>query len=237
MKRMTFLSIALSEIAALGVALGLLIGFSPSFCAFAFSLGAVLFFWRKTGKNGADEESFIGFIYAASAALGIILISLNPLVESKGVDLVSGNLLYCTGEDLASIFMTTVIIGAVHFLCRRPFVYVAYDRETATAQGLRGGMWDALLLVSIGFVISFSIRLTGVLFVFGSLIIPALAALTLTRKVKNIFVCSVIFAVAGNIAGFLFSFYFDVPTSPAIVCCYAAGYIICSAVSSLSRRA
>jgi len=227
LKNMTFLSIALSEIAALGVAIGLGLGLQPGFAALLLTFAAVAWFWQQGRKGHRTNEGVIGVLYATSAALAIIVIARNPMLESRGVDLVSGNLLYCTGVDLVAVAAVTMVVALPHILFRRQFLFVSFDQETAKAQGLRSDAWDLALMLSIGLCISVCMRFAGVLFVFASLIIPGMTGLVLFRRVGTIFVASMVLVLAAVILGFAASYRYDLPTSPAVICFYALFYGAC----------
>jgi ABC-type Mn2+/Zn2+ transport system permease subunit len=59
--------------------------------------------------------------------------------------------------------------------------------------------------------------MVGDLFVFGFLVIPPVTAMLLTRKVKAIFILSVIIGALAPLVGLILAFIADVPASPAIV--------------------
>jgi len=226
MRNMTFASIAISETAALGAAVGLLLGFAPSFMAFIFVLIVLLVFWSMSRNSIGMHESIIGVLYVFCAAAGIVIISQNPLIESHGVDFVSGNLLYCTVTDLVHMGVVILITAVIHFIFYKEFIFICFDRETATGLGIKVNRHDFVLLLTIGLCISFCIKLTGVLFVFASMIIPPLISLNIFKKIKNIFVSSVIIVSFCIICGLIVSYKYDLPTSPVIICVYGAVYML-----------
>ena len=227
LKNMTFISIALAEIAALGVAIGLALHLQPGPIALLLTFAAIIWFWQQGRKGRRATEGQIGVLYAASAALATIVIALNPMLETHGVDLLKGNLLYTTGGDLVVVAVVAGIVALPHILFRRQFLFVSFDQETARAEGLRSHLWDLVLMLSIGFFIALCMRFVGVLFVFASLIIPGMAGLALFGRVHLVFYASVIVALCSVLIGFVASFRFDLPTSPAIICTYALFYGAC----------
>lgn len=225
MKGMTFIAIALSEIAALGVALGFVFHLLPDAAALAAELAGVIYFWRHSRAGKGQTDGVIGFIYATAAAVVLLIISKNPRLEAHGIDLISGNLLYSTLPDLVVIALVALVIAVLHLLFRREFLFVSFDRETARTLGLKSGGFDLLLMLTFGVVIAFSMKLTGMLFVFASLIVPGLAALSVARRVHRVFLASVVFAAAAVVIGLTASFHFDLPSSPTIICVYALCFL------------
>jgi len=234
LKKMTFISIALAEIAALGVALGFLLNISPNTVSLMATILGILFFWFRSKKLTTPHESIIGLIYAVSAALGILLIARNPLMESTGIDLISGNLLYCNYADIWNMVIIVIIISIVHIIFYKEFIFISFDRETAQAEGLKTGFYDFVLMLTIGLCISFCMKLTGVLFVFASMIIPGLITLNLFKKVSYIIFSSIIIAAICVVLGISASYKFDLPTSPSIICFYGIFYLFSQIGKKLS---
>lgn len=226
LRKMTFVSIALSEVAALGVAVGLLLNFSPNISAFLATFLGILFFWYRSKKLTGIHEGVIGLIYAVSAALGIVLIARSPLIEARGIDLISGNLLYCTFKDIINVSIVTIIVALIHALFFKEFIFISFDRETAQTEGLKTSILDFMLLMTIGICISFCMKLTGILFVFSSMIIPGMIALNIFKKIKYIFIGSGFTVIICIVCGLITSYKFDTPTSPTIICFYGLVYIL-----------
>ncbi len=236
MRNMTFVSIALSETAALGVALGFALRFDPTMAAFLATIAAVVFFWQRNRRWHSTDEGLIGVLYAASAALAVVVVARNPMMESHGIDLVSGNLLYCTAGDLLAVSAMCAAVAIPHALFRKEFLFVSFDRETAKAQGLRADLWDLVLMLSIGFCIAVCMQLTGVLFVFASLIVPGMASLILFRRVSAVFAASVALVILSVPLGLVVSYRGDLPTSPTIICVYALFFAATSLWRTLRTR-
>lgn len=236
MKDMTFIAMALSEMAAVGVALGLLADWNPNLTGLAATLAGVLFFWHRARSGRGTTEGLIALIYVASAALVLILISQNPRLEAHGIDLLSGNLLYSTTTDLVVLGAVAAGIGVLHVMFRREFLFVGMDPETAATLGVKASRFDLLLLLTIGAAIAVSLKLTGILFVFGSLIIPGLTALLWAGRVTAVFAGSVLVAAVCVVLGMGVSYGWDLPSSPAILCTYALAYAAAATASWLRRR-
>lgn len=227
LKRVVFIGLALSEIAALGVALGFLLGFRSEIAALFLVFGSIIFFWKQ-GKEEKQlsNESVIGAIYVISGALGLILISKNPRVEASGFDLVKGNILYTMTSDLWFLGVLAVVIVVTHILLYKEFLFVSFDRETAHTVGLNTSLYEFILYLSIGIVVAVSMRVGGILFVFGSMVVPPLISLTLFKKVNLIFVFSIIVATISVIIGLILSYFVDLPTTPTILCIYGLVFLL-----------
>ena len=225
LRRIVFIGLALSQIAALGAALGLFFGWSTDAVALAATFIGSMFFWKPYRNPSLTDESLIGFVYAIAAAVGVILLTKNPAIEAGGIDLVGGNILYTTSADIRTLVILAIIVFAVYGAFARKFLFVSFDKETAHTVGMKTGFYEFLLYLSIGTAIALSIRIGGILFVFSSLIVPPMAGLSLFRNFRLIFISSVVFAVVSVLAGTFLSYFLDLPTSPTILCLYGVLFI------------
>jgi zinc transport system permease protein len=233
LKRIVFLGIAISEVSALGVAAGLMIGLDPTASALALALGATIAFWLFGERRSVSRESIIAFAYTMAAALAVILVAKNPAAESKGLDLVTGNLLYVRARDLIIMGIVAATILGVHIALVKSFLFVSFDRETASAVGLRSGWYDLLIYLSLGVSVAVSMKISGILFVFGSLVVPPLAGMLFGRRMGAILLAATLFAVASCVGGVLLSVRLDWPTAPTIVLVMCALFLVLAA----TRRA
>ncbi|MCM8760552.1 MAG: metal ABC transporter permease [Candidatus Omnitrophica bacterium] len=236
LKRIVFMGIALAEVAALGVALGLFAGLDPFSCAFVSTLTAVAIFWLAQTERSVSRESFIGFVYVFCAALAVILIAKNPMAEAMGVNLTSGSLLYTTWHDIEVLGASVIIIISVHLALFRKLIFVSFDKETAFTARIRADAIDLILYITIGVTISLATKICGVLFVFASLLIPAMVGLVVARRVRTIFIIACSASCLCVTAGLIFSYLWDLPTNPMIVVIYGVFFAIVLAVNYLRKR-
>ncbi len=230
LKRIVFVGIALSEIAALGIALGFFLGISPNLVSLILTIAGVILFWAPFYESRITKESLIGFSYAFAAALVVLVVSKSPMIEAQGVDLISGNLLYASKNDLFILSAVSLILIVPHILLSRRLVFVSFDKETAKASGFRAEYYELFIYISVGLAIASCVRVAGVLFVFASLVIPPMIALNAFKKMRHAFLMSVSTTIVCVFSGVLVSYKADLPTSPAIValycCLFIAGVIV-----------
>lgn len=226
LKRIIFMGIALSQTAALGVAIGLFIGVEPVLSAFVLTLIAIVVFWMPFSERNISREALLGFVYAFSAALSIILIAKNPQAQAHGLNLISGNLLYTSVSEIRLLFIAALSVALAHAVFFKEFLFVSFDRDTALAGGVNANLFDFLLYLSIGVMISLSMRVAGVIFVFSSLVIPAMTAIMLMGTIGKIFLVAPLLAACGVMMGLGFSYVWDLPSGPAVTGMYGVLFFI-----------
>src|SRR5206468_6365542 len=113
-----------------------------------------------------------------------------------------------------------VAVGIMHFVLRRNFLLVSFDRDKAYQQGLRVPWWDFLFYAMFGLVVTIFVRIAGVLLVFSYLIVPAVSAITLARSLPARLLVGWVISMIGGIDGLFLSFYWDFTSGAEIVCTY-----------------
>ena len=166
------MGIALSEVAALGVAAGLFLGIRPEASAAALAVGVSLLLWISGRRPALPQQAVLGLVYCLAAAVAIIILAVNPMAEAHGVDLISGNLLYTAGSDLLLLAVLAGATFALHLLLLRNFLFVSFDPETARPLGIDDRRYEFLMYLTLGLGIAVSMKTTGILYVFSTMVIP-----------------------------------------------------------------
>ncbi len=223
-----FIDIAMAQMASLGICLAVLLhldleGWTTFFIALGFTLlGAAIF--SVTGKRASQipQEAVIGISYVVAAAVAILLLSRAAEGDEEIKNMLVGNILLVTPREVWERFALFVIVGVVHFICRKNFLLVSFDRDGAYRAGLRVRWWDFLFYALFGLIVTSFVRIAGVLLVFSYLIVPAVCGINLARRSGVRLLLGWIIALIGGVAGLFFSYWWDLPSGAAIVCTFGA---------------
>jgi zinc transport system permease protein len=235
LRRIVFLGVALSEAAALGVALGLFVGWNPEATAAGLTLLTALLLSLSGRYRVLSQESLIGWTYVVAAGVAIILIARNPIAEAHGLDVVSGSLLYASRRELWQLGVLAGVVLPIFIALQRVFLFVSFDKETARSMGLATSAYEFCFYACLGLSISLAMKTAGILFVFASLLIPGMISLSLFRRMWQILLGAVLVVIVSVPAGIGVSYQADLPTGPAVVCVYAALFLITSGVGAIYR--
>lgn len=236
-----FIDIAMAQMASLGICLAVLLhlnlGGWPAFgIALGFTLlGAALF--SITGKRASEipQEAVIGISYVVAAATAVLLLSRAAEGDEEIKNMLVGNILLVSPLDVWKCFGLFVLVGFVHFVLRRSFLLVSFDREAAYERGLRVRWWDFLFYALFGLVVTSFVRIAGVLLVFSYLIVPAVCGINLAKSLGKRLLVGWLIALFGGIAGLFLSYQWDLPSGAAIVCTFGALLVIISVGGLLLR--
>lgn len=240
-REVIFVDIALAQVAALGSAAAVLVGYEiDTPVAYWMSLGftmagAAVFALSRTRERRVSQEAVIGVVYAVSAAAAVLLLDRAPHgIEHIKVMLV-GSLLTVTAPTVLKTAVLYGAIGVFHWLARTPFFLISTDPEDARRRGLAVRWWDFLFYASFGIVVTSSVRIAGVLLVFAYLIVPALAGVAWGTRWRVRLALGWSLSAAASFVGMAGSAVLDLPTGALIVCVFGVTLVVVLAATALVR--
>ena len=232
-REVIFVDLALAQVAALGTCLALLLGHDAHdlqtyLWSFGFTLvGAAIFAATRAKEHQqVPQEALIGIVYVVAAALGILLLSRSAEGNEELRRTLIGDVLLVTPKEVLKTFVIFLGIGAVHFIFRKKFLMISFEPERAVAEKLAVRWWDFLFYSLFGLVVTSFVQIGGVLLVFSYLIIPAVCANFLARKLGALLVIGWATATLASVTGLYVAYKFDFPTGAAIVCTLGAALIL-----------
>src|SRR5256885_5233329 len=237
-----FMDIAMAQMASFGICLAVLLhldleGWTTFGIALGFTLvGAAVF--SVTGKRSSQipQEAVIGISYVVAAAAAVLLLSRAAEGDEQIKQMLVGNILLVTPLEVWKCFALSVAVGIVHFVLRKNFLLVSFDREAAYRQGLRVRWWDFLFYAVFGLVVTSFVRIAGVLLVFSYLIVPAVCGISLARGISRRLLVGWMITLLGGVGGLFLSYWWDLPSGAAIVCTFGALLVVISLIGLWRRR-
>ena len=183
------------------------------------------------------EDSVIGIFFAASFALGIVIISLAPGYSGSVQDFLFGSIVGVSNEDITQAAIMGAVILLVLWLFHRQIVTVSLDRESARAVGLPVLALDIVLYVLVTISVVLGLQTLGNVLVLALLVIPASAARLACRRLGSMMVFSPVFGGICSIVGLYLSWAFNLPTGGTIVLSMVAAFVLVWAVTAVRSRA
>jgi len=250
LRRMIFLGVALPQLSAAGIAFAFLayrtvVGVhaheEPSERAlamagsFAFTLVGLLVLAALERRGRETVEARIGTTYALAASATILFLAADPYGEAHLVNLLKGDITTTQGGHvtLLALVYGAVVLALLAF--RKELLLVSFDRELATVFGRRVALWDGLLYLLIGTTISLGVMTAGPLVTFGFLVVPALTARLLVRRMLAFSVAAAVLGAAAAFAGFWAAYRWDLPLGPTQVAVACAGLMAVGVWNAVRR--
>jgi len=265
LKRMVFLSAALSQISAAGIALGFLgqaiflntaahhdhdlapgafclpaFLFSPAVSASILGILTLLIVNRFSQKARAND-AIIAFVYLVGAA-GTLLIGTRIVAEVQDIQqLLVGNAVILSREDFHGLILLAIPLFLLHIILRRGFEAAAFFPETSRIAAIPTKTLNFLLLLSLALAIAYTTRLLGALPVFALSVLPAMAARPLARNIHSMFYIAALIGALSGFGGYLAAFLYEFPVGPTqaavAALCLPLAYFARAMVLVIRRRA
>ena len=234
-REVIFVDLALAQVATLGTCVALLLGHEPNdlptyLWSFGFTLiGAALFaLTRPKSHQQVPQEALIGIVYVVAAAAGILLLSRSAEGNEELRRTLIGDVLLVSPREVLKTFALFLAVGTVHFIFRKKFLMLSFEPERAIAEKLGVRRWDFLFYALFGLVVTSFVQIGGVLLVFSYLIVPAVCANFLARRLAALLIIGWVTATVSSVIGLYAAYRFDLPTGAAIVCVLGAALILVS---------
>jgi len=237
-----FVDLSLAQIAALGATIAILLPVSGGdphapvvyWISLAFTfLGAAIFSMIRVRRARIPQEAIIGICYAVASAAAILAMSKATSESEHLKDMLVGNILAVSWEEVRKTALLYGAIGVFHFIFRRQFLAISMDHSRATVGGLSVRFWDFLFYASFGFVVTSSVAIAGVLLVFCYLIVPSVAAMLYADTIGKRLAIGWSMGTIVSALGVYLSLQLDLPTGATIVCTFGLVLIVMAAVRPL----
>jgi len=242
-REVIFIDIALAQIAAVG-SIAAHLAFKvhgDSLGGYACSLGCVLLaagFYALVRRRVVQIslEAVIGISYAISAAGALFLIGIVPGGHVHVQTMLSGSLLWARWSDVITGLVFFSAVGLAFYIFREPFKRISDDYDNAIAEGMSVVRWDLLFYALLGVVITFAVRMAGVVAVFAFLIIPATISAQLRPNGPGRIIITWVASIAASLIGLLFAYCLDFSLGPCVVVSLGVLLIIVSLVSKYLQQ-
>jgi len=242
-REIIFIDIALAQIAAVGSAVAFIIwnveahSIIAYLCAFGFTLLAAIFY-SFTNKHITQipQEAIIGVSYAIAAAGALFLLGMAAGSDVHLEDMLTGSILWANWTDVLTCALVFGVVGLFHIAFRKNFKKISQSYQGAIDEDVKAALWDFLFYVSLGIVITYSIRIAGVLVVFSFLIIPATFSALFTKRWSKRLIIAWGIGTVSSILGLAFSYFFDFSSGPSIVSFLGLALIVAAILMKLRNK-
>jgi len=217
LKRIVFISIALSEAATCGLALALVFGFSPLAGSALVTGAAVFLLTLPDRRQRLPKDVVLGTVFLLASSASVLLVAQSGFGLEEIKAMLYGDLIVSSPRDRRVLLATGLPSLALLLLFLRPTLYTFLDREAAFVMGIRCWFWEGLFFFLLGLVVSGASKSGGALLVFCLLVVVPATALLLARRLWAVIGLSVGLGVLTTWAGLLTAYRADLPANPTII--------------------
>jgi len=235
LRRLSFIGVGVTHSAFGGVALGALLGISPTLTAIGFAVIVSNAIGYIGKEDRISTDTAIGIFFPLAMALGVIFINMSDQYNIDLFGYLFGNILAITRQDLIIIAVLggLVLLSTVMFF--KELLFVAYDREVAWVSGMPVAFLDHFFLTILALSVVISMKIIGIILVSALLVIPGAAASLVSRRYNSMIAFSIIIALISTSGGLIISYYADLPSGATIVALACLIFFVAFAVGKTRK--
>lgn len=228
-RRMSLMGEALSHGILPGIAIAyLLFGmWLPGLSIGGILAGLLISFLSNivTRKTILNEDATFSSFYIIALALGVLILSLKE-GNMNLLHLLFGNVLAVDSSTLLFISGVSSLTLLLIILLYRPLIYDCFDSLFMQSVGLNSAYYNIIFLSLIVCNLVAACQALGTLMALGIMMVPAVTARLLSKRLFPIFVISIVLAILSSYIGLLLSYYLNWPSGPTIILVAGSAYLI-----------
>ena len=241
LRRAVFVTAAVSQSAALGVALafwlGIYVGVTPPpvLCALLLALLATAALAFRSRSKRLPREAVVGLLYVAASALSVLV---GDRIAQEAEDITAilfGTAVLVRPQDLIAVVLASGVVVAALSVLYRGLVFAGFDPEGARIQGLPVARIELSLWTLVALEVSVATRAIGALPVFAFSVLPAMAALRASSRLSGALLLAGLAGALSGGLGYLAAFLLRFPVGAAEACVAALLFLLAVAVARLRR--
>jgi ABC-type Mn2+/Zn2+ transport system permease subunit len=234
LRRLSFFTMALTHATFPGVVAAAIVGINiylgGALAGVVVAIG-VAGLSRSRGQNAAAAT---GVVLSGGFALGAGLVATQNGFSRDLSSFLVGSILTVTTSDLATTAAVLVVVLVIAVGLGRQLVFGGFDPVGARAAGLRAGLVDLTLLLTIELVIVVVVPAVGTILALALIVAPAAAARLWSDRLAVVTALAMLFGVVSGIAGLLLSDRYNVAAGAAITLTATAILLISSVLTGAS---
>lgn len=215
-RRHAFAAHALAHIGFPGATLAALMGIPITLGLGAFCVAGALAI-ATFGKEIDEREIATGTILAFATGLGLLFSSLATENTRTITNVLFGNLLAITTQQLIVFALVTAGVAAVLAVIARPLTFASVDPQVAAAKGVPVRVLGVVFLLLLALVVTIAVQVVGTLLLFALVVTPCATALLITARPSAVALVGAGIGLASVWIGLVLSAMFNLPPSFFIV--------------------
>ncbi len=215
-QRMALLGDVIAHCVLPGLSISFFLGIDILIGAFCSGiLSAFLIAWIRA-QSRVKVDAAMALTFSSFFALGLTLITvLKNKLDLDGF--LFGDILGVTPHDILRTSIVTILILLVVKLFYKELLFYTFDKTGAQAIGLPVNTIYCGFMAATTLTIIASMQAVGVILVISLLIGPALTAYLLVKELHQMMGLGAVIGAIASLTGIYISFYWNVPSGPAIV--------------------
>ena len=225
-----FAAHALAHIGFPGATGAVLVGLPVTAGLAIFCVGGALVI-GALGKRAEEREVATGTVLAFATGLGLFFSSLATRSNSTVTNVLFGNLLAITHDQLLVFAVVLAVLATVVAVIYRPLLFASVNPAVAEARGVPVRTLAVVFMALLGLSVTMAVQAVGTLLLFALVVTPAATAIMLTARPGAAIAASTGLAVGSVWVGLAAAAMFNVPPSFVIVTIVSLVWLVVWAVA------
>jgi len=190
----------------------------------------------REDKTRLDTNVGLSIIFCFMLGITFLGMGLNQGSRSDILCLLWGNILFV---DKTRTFVIAVLAAALLLfvvLFHKEMKILLFSRSIAAATGVHESFVYCLFLTLCGIILAINMPLVGGLMIFSLITCPAAAAYQICTGYISVIITSTLLGMISALAGFLFSYYLDLPTGACIVIVSVLIFVLATLYKTIASR-
>ena len=235
LRGLSFVGDALAHGVVPGVAVALLVGFSGVLGA-AIGAGVMMAGVGVVNRRfRLSGDTSIGLLFVGMLALGVIIQSRSASFAGDLTAVLFGEVLGVSWADIAWQVVALVVVAAIAWVCRRPFLLLSFDEGLAATSGFSVRRYGNITLAMVALTVVASFQTVGTLLVLGMLVAPAATGALFGRRISTVVCIAAVVGVVSSYVGLLVSYHADLAAGASIVLSAVVVFALAATVVELRR--
>lgn len=213
----SFIGVAMAHSALAGAVIGIFLGLNPVICGFIFCILTAILIEPISKSAKLHDNISISIMFSFMLAVALLFMGMLKNHQTEILGFLWGNILTVKKTDIIFNFITIIFLLLFVKFFNKALIAVFYNREIANLSGIPEKLIMYMIMLLISVTISFNLSSVGGLLIYSLISLPSAAAYQLAHKIKDMYVLSVLFAVAGCVFGLLVSSFIELPVAATII--------------------
>jgi manganese/iron transport system permease protein len=216
LKGLSLMGDALAHSIVPGVALAYLLALPYAAGAFFTGLLAALSMTMVRHKTKLREDAVIGLVFTAFFAVGLLLVSINP-VGINIQSIILGNILAITDADALQVVIISCICFFLLILKWKDLASIFFDEDHARSIGLPVQALKIMFFTLLSAATVAALQTVGACLVIAMVVTPGTTAYLLTDRFGRLIIIAVLIGMLTSALGAYASYFLNLSTGGLIV--------------------
>jgi zinc transport system permease protein len=204
-------------VALAGVALGLLLGFSPILGALLIAVAGAIGIERLRARGSLHGDASLAVFLSGGFAVAVVLISLARGFNADLFAILFGSILTVSALDVAVVLALAAAVAIALGLFSRQLLAITLNEDLARTSGIPVPALNLMLTVLTALTTVVSMRMVGVLLVSAMIVIPTLTGFAVARSFRQALGIAIAAALVSVTAGLIAAYYLRLAAGGAVV--------------------